>query len=151
MKTWQIAELKNLILISEMPPMCELVWLPTFESEEASQKWNGSNGKEPYPVLARWHCAHCGGWHHWSGAETGNNGERLAGSFAIPERILKHIPREGILVPLDARNLLLQKSRPHVSRRPRGRHSSSLHILRRRIDAIQQNQSACKLHHHHYR
>lgn len=102
MKTWQIAELKNLILISEMPPMCELVWLPTFESEEASQKWNGSNGKEPYPVLARWHCAHCGGWHHWSGAETGNNGERLAGSFAIPERILKHIPREGILVPLDS-------------------------------------------------
>jgi hypothetical protein len=72
------------------PPVCLEANLPSHETEAASLKFNTTVGAEhPAPVLVRWKCRHCGGWHHWPTAHTDNSGSFKGGADVVPAHVKK--------------------------------------------------------------
>ena len=69
------------------PHICSIVNLPAFETEREAQAFNDAHGH--LPVMVRWRCKACGGWHHWTTAPTDSNGAYKAGAEAVPSRISK--------------------------------------------------------------
>jgi len=69
------------------PKICIVANLPAFETEADAMQFNG--GEHPLPVLARWQCQSCGGWHYWSTSRTDSNGAFKGGAEALPPRIAK--------------------------------------------------------------
>ena len=68
------------------PLICLVANLPAFPSESASIAFNNESH---LPVLARWQCPACGGWHHWTTSRTDSNGAFKGGASEIPPRIAK--------------------------------------------------------------
>lgn len=69
------------------PQICIVANLPAFETEAQAIKFNSSD--HPLPVLARWQCKACEGWHYWSTLHTDSNGAFKAGAGVLPPRIAK--------------------------------------------------------------
>ena len=68
------------------PQICIVANLPAFETESAGIAFNN---KSHLPVLARWQCKACGGWHHWATSRTDSNGAFKGGADTVPPRIAK--------------------------------------------------------------
>jgi hypothetical protein len=70
------------------PPICIVANLPAFPTLAASREFNDAHGH--LPVLARWECKACGGWHHFTaGARPDTNGNSKSGAMDVPPRIAK--------------------------------------------------------------
>ncbi len=69
------------------PPICIQANLPAFPTESAAREFNDAHGH--LPVLTRWECKACGGWHHWTTAPTDSNGAFKGGAEEMPPRIAK--------------------------------------------------------------
>lgn len=76
--------------LKEQPNICPHTNLFIFETESKLNKFNDEQCGH-LPMVSKWECKHCSGFHYWSTASTDTNGGYLGGSFKITPYLRKLI------------------------------------------------------------
>jgi len=78
------------------PKICIVANLPAFETEADAIASNERNGH--LPILVRWHCKSCGGFHQFvTGYPTDSNGAYRSEGERIPLGIMRIIKENNSL------------------------------------------------------
>ena len=68
--------------VGKLPDMCHDTRLYSFPDEKAMDKFK-VKFHPGLPILAKWKCKFCQGWHQWATASTDTNGGSSAGAFTV--------------------------------------------------------------------
>jgi hypothetical protein len=100
LKTWKVericCQVKYWPRTLQLPKLCAASNLYSFPDWKSAEKFNDDNGH--FPILARWRCRVCQGWHYWSMlVHSNSSGELPAGATVeVPDRI-KQLIRQTAL------------------------------------------------------